>query len=401
MSLASDRAEVAGSLDRVLTTVSAGSDPHSVADLWRLAARAYQFASMDADKNRCLGEAAEVLVAQAEAQQGSAMLASHLLSAAIAQLHGIPGKKDRRTALKHRLIDIQSRVSEEMSVFSQELDLREIAQAAQKAVSFGSLLDKLFIFSALSGSPDPEELARDAVKTVRQYPLSSMMGAWHLDHEGKVIHRTQGGGFGEGADDPAVRQQIAQREVIRRKLVASGQIEATRRTIVEQHLISDDIFVALLQYSPFVPSDLVGTFARAYVRFFQGDFVSAIYILTPLLENSLRHVMKSNGHDVSIFNDATQTQQDRTIASLFEQMRPELDGIFTTAIATDIERVFLIKPGPHLRHAVAHGLLHDGDPYGADAIYACWLIFRLCLLPLYAHREWLRSMFNGGELYGS
>jgi hypothetical protein len=109
-------------------------------------------------------------------------------------------------------------------------------------------------------------------------------------------------------------------------------------------------------------------------------------------------VLKRNGHDVTIFDDATQTQQDRTISSLFEQMRPQLDSILTTANTADIERVFLTKPGPYLRHALAHGLLHDGDPYGADAIYACWLIFRLCLLPLYRHRERLRSMFNGSEL---
>jgi hypothetical protein len=130
-------------------------------------------------------------------------------------------------------------------------------------------------------------------------------------------------------------------------------------------------------------------------RFFQGDFVSATYILTPLLENSLRHVLKSNGHDLTIF-DATRTQQDRTISSLFE--RTELDSILTPAITADIERVFLTKPGLYLRHALAHGLLHDGDPYSADAIYACWLILRLCLLPLFQHREWLRSMFSGTEL---
>jgi hypothetical protein len=392
-------AEVGGSLDGVLATVPAGSDLHSVADLWRLAARAYQLANMDDDKNRCLAEAAEALVAEAEARQGgSAMLASHFLSAAIAQLHGIPGKKDRRTALHHRLIDIQSRVPEEMSVFSQELDLREIAERAQKAVTGVSLLDKLFIFAALSSSPDPEKLASNAVAAIKKYPLSSLLGGSHLDREGKFIHRTQGGGLGDGANDPAVRQQIAQGEIIRRKLVASGQIEAARHTILEQHLISDDVFGALLQYSPFVPSDLVNTFARAYARFFQGDFVSAIYILTPLLENSLRRVTKSNGHDVTIFDDATRTQQDRTISSLFEQMRPELDAILTTAITADIESVFLTKLGPHLRHALAHGLLHDADPYGADAIYACWLIFRLCLLPLYPYREWLRSKFNGSEL---
>jgi len=63
-------------------------------------------------------------------------------------------------------------------------------------------------------------------------------------------------------------------------------------------------------------------FGRSLER--KGDFTSALYTLTPLLEASLRHFLKLNGHDVTIFDDATQTQQDRTISSLFEQMRDEL-----------------------------------------------------------------------------
>lgn len=394
----SDPAEIGANLDRVLAAIPAGSGSHNVVDLWRLGARAYHLAKMEDDKNRCLGEAAEVLVAEAEGKQGSAMLASHFLSSAIAQLHGIPGKRDRRTALRHKLIDIQARVPEEMTVFSQEIDLRKIVEEVRAAASKGSLLDKLFMFAALASSPDPKSLASKAAEAIKEHPLSSLFGASHLDREGKVIHRTQGGGFGDGPDDPAICQQVAQAESLRRKLVASGQIEVARQAILGQHFISDEVLAALLQYSPFVPSDLIYTFAKGYARFFQGDFVSAIYILTPLLENSLRYVLKAHGYDVTIFDDATQTQEDRTISSLLEQMRTELDSILTPAITADIERVFLIKPGPYLRHAIAHGLLHDGDPYGADAIYACYLIFRLCLLPLVRHREEVRSMFNGSEL---
>lgn len=390
--------EIGKGLDAVLAAVPSDASSHNVIDLWRLAARAYHFAKKDDDKHRCLAEAAEALVAEAQSKQSSAMVASHFLSAAIAQLHGIPGRKDRRTALRHQLIDLQARVPEELSVFSQELDLKEIAEKVQQVIGDVCLLDKLFIFAALEVSPDPVKLASDAVETIKKHPLSSLFGASHLDREGKVIHRTQGGGLGDGADASAVRQQVAQAESIRRKVVASGKIEAARHTILDQHFISDDVLAALLQYSPFIPSDVVATFARGFMRFFQGDFASATYILTPLLENSLRYILKSNGHDVTIFDDATQTQEDRTISSLFEHMRAELESAMTPAIVADIERVFLTKPGPHLRHALAHGLFHDGDPYGADAIYACWLIFRLCLLPLFPHREELRSMFSGSEL---
>ncbi len=394
----SDPAEIGAGLDRVLAAAPTGESFHSRVELWRLAARAYHLAKKQEDKSRCLAEAAEQLVHEAQSKQGSALLASHFLSAAIIQLHGVPGKKDRRTELRHQLVDVQARVPDEMSVISKELDLREIVEKVEEAIRPAILLGKLFIFAELARSPDPQKLASDAAARIRQNPLSSLFGTAHLDREGKTVARTGGGAFGDASHDDAVRHQVAQGETIRRKLVASAKIEVARQAILDRHCISGDVLAALLQYSPFVPPDQARTFSRGFTRFFQGDLVSAIYILTPLLESSLRHILKSNGHDVTIFDDATETQEDRTISSLFEQMRSELESVLTPAITGDIERVFLIKPGPHLRHAVAHGLLHDGDPYGADAVYACWLIFRLCLLPLFPYVDELRSGFAGSEL---
>jgi hypothetical protein len=250
------------------------------------------------------------------------------------------------------------------------------------------------MFAGLDRSPDPAQLATSAAKSIREHPLSSLFAASLHDHEGKVIHRTEGAGLGDDMNDSALQGQISRDEELRRQLTASGQIEIARQTIMAEHFLSDDTFIALLLHSPFVPRDLVRTFSRGFLRFFQGDYISAVYVLTPLLENSIRHVLKTYGHEVTKFDDATQTQEDRTISSLFDQMRPELDAVFGNAITSDIERVFLKKPGPYLRHALSHGLLHDGDPYGHNAIYACGLIFRLCLLPLFPVREQIQLPFD-------
>jgi hypothetical protein len=191
------------------------------------------------------------------------------------------------------------------------------------------------------------------------------------------VHRTEGGLNNEGA----VEQQIAHAERIRRELVAAT-IETCRNGIIDAYYISEDILGSLLFNSPFIPNDLLQTFSRGFCRFFQGDFTSAIYILTPLLENSLRHVLKGHGHEVTKFDDADLTQEDRTISSLFLEMRAELESIFTNPVVADIEHVFLKRPGPALRHQLAHGLLHDNSVFAADALYGCWLMFRLCCLPL-------------------
>jgi hypothetical protein len=388
----SEPAEVGQSIEALVDRLPAATDGHTKVDLWRLAARAYHLAKRDDDRHRCQSAAAEQLVSMAE--QPSAMLASHILAEAIAELHGVPGKKERRKELRHRLVDVQAGISEEMSAFSHPINLEELVKHVEQQMRHPSLRDKLFVFAALARSPDPAQVTEQAAKSIREHPLSSLFEATHHDREGKVVHRSEGAGFGDGADSSAVQRQIAQDESIRRHITASGEIEVARQAIAREHYISEDVFAHILVHSPFVPRDLVMTYSRGFTRFFQGDFVSGLYILTPLLENSLRNVLKSHGHDITKFDDAKLTQEDRTISSLFEQMRLELVSVFGDAIATDIENVFLNKPGPYLRHSLSHGLLHDGDPYSDDAIYGCWLIFHLCMLPLFPYRTQLTLPFD-------
>ena len=101
---ASDPAAVAAGIEGVLAA-PAGADVHLLNSLWRLATRGYHLAKRDADKYRCETVAAEAMVAEAGrlfagqgVRQASAMLASHMTSNAIAQLHGVPAPKGRRIA---------------------------------------------------------------------------------------------------------------------------------------------------------------------------------------------------------------------------------------------------------------------------------------------------------------
>ena len=396
----SDPAEVATGIEQVIAA-PANADMHFLVSLWRLAARGYHLAKRDDDKHRCQAQAADSLATEAEhifagqgqMSGGSAMRAAHIMSQAIAQLHGIPAAKERRTSLRHRLVDIQARIPDEMSVYAFPWDIKGIEAKVEEAFGRGPLLDQLFLLTVAATSPDPATLISKAKESMQQHPLSSLIPAIHFDNEGKAVHRSAGAGSLGDPSNSAIQREIAQSESIRRNLIAAT-IDTARRTIMARHFLPEQVLASLFVQSTFVPPDLVATFSRGFLRFFQGDFASATYILTPLLENSLRHVLKTYGHDVTIFDDATQTQQDRTISSLFEQMREELDAVFTSPITTDIENVFLNHPGPHLRHDIAHGLAHDGTPYGPDAVYGCWLIFRLCLLPLFPYREQLSQLIH-------
>ncbi|WP_429931405.1 DUF7380 domain-containing protein [Agrobacterium vitis] len=363
-------------------------DDHDRLDLLQLAASAYHQGRSMSDNYRCRHEVVSTRVRMSQrAEETSAMMAAGLLADAISELHGIPEVKEWRRELRHRLVDIQTNIAEEMGSFSHEIDLREIITEREGSFEGLPLRDMLFGFADMARSPSPEELRADAIKSIEDNPLSSIFSASFHDRDGKVSYRAPGVDLMQAPTDESLRASIAQSERIRRQIFAAGDIQTARRLINECHLVTDETFSALLKYSGFVPENLVRTYSRGFRRFFQGDPVSGLYILTPLLEASIRHVLKGRCHDVSTFDNATKTQQDLTISAIFDQMKRELIEVFGSSIVTDIENVFLSQPGPTIRHEVAHGLMSDSGPFGQDSAYACWLIFRLCMIPLFPYRK--------------
>lgn len=187
--------EIASSLDAAIKNLAEGLDASVSVSLLNLAARAFRSGKNDEQADRCLAEAADHLAAQAERdfeRTGSALLAANDLSAAITQLHGVRGKRDRRKELRHRLVDLQALIPEELSTFSHQTDIRDLVEGVERQVERMSLLEKLFAFAGSIESPDPDDLRRAAETSIKESPLSSLFEASHLDREGKTIHRSSG-----------------------------------------------------------------------------------------------------------------------------------------------------------------------------------------------------------------
>jgi hypothetical protein len=81
-----------------------------------------------------------------------------------------------------------------MSSFSHRIDLKEIVEGEDKQLGGEpNLMDVLLMFANLERSPDPDKLMADAMKSIREHPLSSLFGTLFHDHEGKVIYKTERG----------------------------------------------------------------------------------------------------------------------------------------------------------------------------------------------------------------
>jgi hypothetical protein len=249
-------------------------------------------------------------------------------------------------------------------------------------------------FALLEASPKIADLKAEARKWAEQSPLSAMMGIKHLDDEGKTIVETAGAGSGEPPDDWYLNA-IARSESFRRAMIVANNIEPVRVHICGRVAIEERHFHPIVWQSPFVPEVQAPLYALGFARFFQGDFLSASHLLIPQLEPSLRHVLKCHGADPTKRRDDA-TEEDRSLDAIIVNHRDELTEIFGAPLLEELDRIFNAKPGPALRHDVAHGQLSAGQCFSADVIYACWLLYRLCCLPLI--NRWDQSVRPGLEI---
>jgi len=330
--------------------------PETARHLWELAARAHRQNEDKEHSNRCLAHAAECYVRMAEAANNKGMGAASWLMDAIKALRHIPGTRERRQELEAVLRQAQESVSDEMGIISTPVDLSDLVDEARRTIHGLTLAQALAQFATLANSPDPDTLRQEAEERVHEHPLSGFMPMSVHDEEGKVVTQSPGLTGDSETQDDHLRHIIAQNESFRRHTFAYGVIETARRVINAEHPIETRDILPLAEYSPFVPAGHEDLYALGFARFFNGDFISALHILVPQLENSLRYVLKQADVDPSaIQNDMT--QENRSLSVMLSRDRETLESIFGGAIVFEIESLFDFRGGPALRHQLAHGLL--------------------------------------------
>ena len=373
------------------------ADPFTSRELWELAARAHSQSRNDSERDRCLVFAAECNVALADADGDRGMAAASHLMDAINSLRRVSNTGERRRQLELRLRKAQATVPDQMGTISTPVDLTQLRKEACERVGGLSLPQAFAAFAHLAASPSPDKLRDEARKRVEKSLLSSIMPKTIVDGEGKVVSKAPAFDGNEETEGQSLRHEISRSEDFRRQLVAYGQIDPARQLIHIEHPIEQRDFFPLVAMTPFVPADRQELFSLAFARFFGGDFISALHILVPQLENSLRCVLKLAGHEpLSIKSDMT--QENRSLSGMIEKDRVSLEKIYGPPIVFEIENLFHFRGGPALRHQAAHGLVSDEACKGTDAIYACWFIFRLCCLHVAERWDELAAWMDGDRV---
>jgi len=352
----------------------------AIQGVWNLAAQAYDRLKDKDAKRRCHERSVDETLRMRE-QVGSASAKAFWTRKAIGELRAARGFRERIEALRVELRDLQDASLDEFGEFSVPLDLSEERKGTIELFEGLTLPDILLQFAMLATSPKIEELQAQAEESRKTSVLGSLFGASFSDSEGKTVAETPPASAEGAIEGEHLKTQSLQWFDFFRHQIVSGFIEPARQTVMARFPLEERHFAPIVGMSPFVPPGHQHLFGLAFARFWQGDFASAAFLLIPQLENSLRHVLLNANRDSSKIKPDL-LQEDRSLSGLLENQRDELEAVFGPDLVFEIDLLFHYKPGPALRHQVAHGKMSAGACYHPSGVYACWLLYRLTCLPI-------------------
>ncbi|MET7242182.1 DUF4209 domain-containing protein [Methylobacterium sp. EM32] len=351
---------------------------------WLLAADAYELARNVAERSACLVNAAECHVREAIAMAGSAMNATGSIIRAIEQYREVPKihrPQGRLEELQADLVKRQRDLHDEMGVYEYYEDITEQFNAIVEAYSGKPIADCLVGLACIFDPAGMDEYKNQVRENVREFSFMALIDKTVHDEEGKIISHIPALDPGKEISDDDVRVRCGQMMSFEHVTGVKCAINPALHVIMSEHNLDDNLFHILSQASDFVPRGHEGAFALGLSRFFAGSILEACCILVPQLENSLRHVLKQTGIDVTKITNSL-TQEDVMLSVLLERFREPLDKIFGSAVMFQIEMIFHSRHGFNVRNSLSHGTTRDREFWSASHIFGCWIIYRMMMAPL-------------------
>ncbi|WP_156484678.1 DUF4209 domain-containing protein [Herbaspirillum chlorophenolicum] len=350
--------------------------------IWEVAATAYKRIK-DKDQERlCRIKVADSMLAMRSCVTGAGAQASWTMDA-IGYLRDAGGFQKRTEELTLELRALQVEALEEMVTFEYPMDLSEEWQEVQVTFADLTLSQALRLLVGLVPTPQIKDLDERARKSQESF-LFSQFGSHHLDDKGKVISVTPSAKRNGELDEKWLKDQRSSNLSFDRKYLVGSRIEPARRIFAAKFPVGTYCFDPIISASPFVPPGHEFLYSLGFSSFFQGDYIRAAHVLIPQLEASLRHLLEAVGTPSEKIKP-DMLQEDRSLSGMLTSMRPQIEQLFGPDLTEEIDLLFNHKPGPSLRHELAHGKITTGHCFHDDVIYACWWMYRMVATPLLKH----------------
>ena len=328
--------------------------------------------------------------AKASSDQPNQMAATSFYENAIRTYRTIPRSMraphrvdDRIAELRKHLNESGEKSLDEMGVIhSPGVNISQIVEDARNAVKGKSPVEALKAFVNQLSGENAQELRESTIEQIRSYPVQSLFSGKLMSRDGRVIARQPGTGpsttlsDGDEADDNEVviRSKMVENYRFHVDLAVRGHIWPAQEVLLLEHRLQEADFVDLARQSPIVPTGRELLFGKALFAGYDRDFVTALHILVPQIEDIVRYHLKQAGVQTTNI-DVNGIENENGLSSLMDL--PQTEELFGEDLSFEIKALFCDPFGPNLRNKLAHGLLGDRACESTSAIYAWWFGLKL------------------------
>jgi len=241
--------------------------------------------------------AADAFVEEAERMldgDGGYMAATQYLRQAIEALRRVGGEDDRIERLHRRMVEFQEEMPSELVGFSHSVDISEQIEQARERVAGMALLDALRELVVTPPIPAVEHLREQAEEMADQYLVEGLFPKMLLSRTGKVVERYGPGRASEEEQrEAALRGAMLKNACTEHSFTAQAFINPMRRQIVLDHPVQERHMRHVLRYQRVVSFGREELYARGLVAGFYGNLSTALHLLIPQLEHSIRVMLNS------------------------------------------------------------------------------------------------------------
>src|SRR5450756_2495918 len=350
---------------------------------WQVKARCETAAGQDKNRELALKRASDTYVKQADVVQSEAQpITDHaleLMRSAMESLAKVPGNEQAVIELKKQVDALELKRNDAPMKKPSRMDPAGITQWARDQVKSKDLRAALVALANLAETPKPAELEEQVDAKTGRMPFQYLISTVGMDQEGKASSHTPAAFTGDTREIRTAKDAELYQEAARnRQIAVLALLDPARRQVLSDHVVRLDDWRTFTTDNPFVPVGREEIFARGMDAGMNGDFLVAVSLLTPQVENAVRIVLKKAGVVTSKI-DMRNVEQERVLGALLDM--DEAERVFGRDLMFDLRGLLVEKFGSNMRNELAHGLLDLDDFKGPDAEYLWWCALRLMFLP--------------------
>ena len=241
----------------------------------------------------------------------------------------------------------------------------------------------LFRLGVLVSKPtDIKRLKEQAIEQMKT-SFAWMFGGTHIDHEGMTVATVPAGmGLNDDQDGMSIWSTMMKNIGIDHQLAVQGQIRPAIDEIMTQHAVSEHVLESIFKSHPFIPYGHEYFFVKGISFGLEGDFLSAVHIFIPQIENSLRYIVRSQGElSTTLHGDGSQERSG--LKFLLEH--PVIIEVLGQDIIGNLQAILIDKIYGDLRNQMSHGYVPASHFFGIAPICLWWLVLHILMLPLGSH----------------